>query len=227
MKKTLALIFALTLCTSILTGCGGEDGSEESVTTTETTTTTPAVTTAAETTAATEAPATTPPAAPTLPEGTDISDRLTASEMSFSVYYRQGAWLMGKDDAPMASPITLEELNANKYLNIAYICDLVPEEEMLSLIFKIQVDAETKEEYLCETWKEYGPEGHTHSAEEFYTQALENSGIFRIETAKLAALMSEGQTINQLGLCTSGSADYTENDQEPKITITGASLSAE
>ncbi|MBQ7132156.1 MAG: hypothetical protein IJO29_06250 [Oscillospiraceae bacterium] len=248
-KKLLAALMAVSVCAVSFAACGEEEESSSSVsepgttTTAAITTTTPVVTTTPPVTT-TVATTTAEPAEPVVLEGTDISDRLTATENAdSSIYYRCGGWFMGTDNEKMATPFTYEELSQYEYLNIGYQVTYY-EGEYLFPMFKVEhaetytladgTEAHTRTEFLCPAWMDYGPKedsadnkGTTMNAEDVFKCDIDPSGtgMMQIPTSVLLEHMAEGEIINQFGIGHNGTIMDVGDDFNYEIVVTGVTLS--
>lgn len=192
MKKLLSILIALAMVAVMTVSCSENDPPADTSNDTEAPVETPADTeeekpVETEAQPETEDIAIEEPEAPKQPdvpcnfdEVYDLSEEIMVSE--FMLEARMGMWITATDDDLMEKYITKELLEEYKYLAITYETDYVEEGYQMELLFKFHHSDDTRTEFLCDDWYQWGPAGATYHGYEFATMDIYNDGVFYVPT---------------------------------------------
>ncbi|MBR4895445.1 MAG: hypothetical protein IKZ41_03380 [Clostridia bacterium] len=240
MKKTLLL--SLLLVFLLIVSCGKADTPAEGQTADNTGTAADAADAAPDASAGTpdaNAPEAAPEAVPAgepaaeaaaepagqgeLPFTTDGAHDLSGDILywDFELNDGDGKWFLGDDGTQMSDPLTEDLLREYRYFVVTYECGNCDADSQIALMFKYHHDDDTKTEYLCNAWQQWGPAGMTFQASEFATDTVYEEGAFYVPTSLF--LENEnyraGDIIDQMGFAAvEWSGTYVS------LTITGAYL---
>lgn len=149
----------------------------------------------------------------------DLSNDIFVTD--FSLEEGNGQWILGDDNAQMSDPLTESLLKEYKYFVITYEASGTDDDSAVALMFKYHHDDDTKTEYLCENWMQWGPAGATFAASSFAAMPVYEEGAFYVPTSQFLENENyrSGDIIDQMGLAAvEWSGTYVD------LSITGAFL---
>ena len=139
----------------------------------------------------------------------------------FTLNEGDGQWILGDDNSQMGDPLTEDLLKEYSYFVFTYEASGVDEDSEIALMFKYHHDDDTKTEFLCENWVQWGPEGATFTASSFASMSAYEEGAFWVPTSLFLENENyrSGDIIDQMGLAAvEWSGTYVD------LSITGAYL---